>query len=176
MPEGAGTPAWSDISTWPQRAYGIGSPGRRQNISQWGAPQSAVVRHFLRWLLVDSGLSDDQKLSASTKLMEDVWHALRNHADDPILSRGTANGTFRLDPRWLRTKFARPDEVWECDTCATLSTHNIRGVCPRNRCPGTLLRANQERLGENHYLILYQSADFPPVLSAEEHTVRTPEQ
>ena len=172
LPEGAGTPAWSDISPWPQGAYGIGPPGERQNVSQWGAPQSAVVRHFLRWLLVDSGLSDDQKQSASTKLMEDVWHALRNRADAPILSPGTANGTFRLDPRWLRTKLAGPGEVWECDTCATLSTHNIRGVCPRNRCPGTLSRADQERLKENHYRILYESTDLPPALSAEEHTAQ----
>ena len=46
LPEGAGTPAWSDISTWPQRAYGIGSPGRRQNVSQWGAPYSAGRETF----------------------------------------------------------------------------------------------------------------------------------
>ena len=172
LPEGAGVPIWSDISSWPQRAYGIGSPGKRQNVSQWGARQSAVVRHFLRWLLVDSGLSDDQKQSASEKLMEDVWRALRDHADDPILSPGTVNGTFRLDPRWLRIKLAKPDGVWECDTCATLSTHNIRSICPRNRCPGNLSSANQERLGENHYRILYQNADLPPALIAEEHTAQ----
>ena len=172
LPEGAGTPAWSDISPWPQWAYGIGPPGKRPHVSQWGGPQSAVVRHFLRRLLVDYRLSNDQKQSASAKLMTDVWDALRNHADDPILSPGTANGTFRLDPRWLRSKLAGPDEVWECNTCATLSTHNIRGACPRNRCPGMLLRANQERLGENHYRILYQSGDLPPALSAEEHTAQ----
>ena len=172
LPEGAGTPAWGDVSDWPQWAYGRGEPGKRKNVSQWGHCQSAVVRHFLRRLLADSGLSDDQKQSASTELMDDVWQALQSHADDPILSRGTTNGTFRLDPRWLRTRLARPDEVWECDTCATSSTHNIRGVCPRNRCPGTLSHANQERLGENHYRILYQSADLPPALSAEEHTAQ----
>ena len=82
------------------------------------------------------------------------------------------NGTFRFDPRWLRIKLAGSDEVWECDTCATLSTHNIRSVCPRNRCPGTLVRANQGRLKENHYRILYESTDLPPALSVEEHTAQ----
>ena len=172
LPEGAGTPTWSNVSPWPQRAYGIGPPGTQQNVSHWGAPQSAVVRHFLRRLLVDSGLSDDQKQSTSTKLMEDVWRALRNHADDPVLLPGTVNGTFRLNPRWLRTKLTEPDEIWECVTCTALSTHNIRDVCPRNRCPGTLSRVNQERLEVNHYRILYQSADLPPALSAEEHTAQ----
>ena len=172
LPKGAGTPAWSDISPWPQRAYGIGQPGKRRNVSQWGSPQSSVVRHFLRRLLSDSGLSDDRKQSASTKLLEDVWRALRNHAGDPILSPGTVNGTFRLDPRWLRIRPAGPEEIWECDTCATLSTHNVRDVCPRNRCPGTLLRADQAHLKTNHYRILYESDDLPPVLSAEEHTAQ----
>ena len=172
LPEGAGTPAWSDVSPWPQRAFGIGPPGKRRNVSQWGAPQSAVVRHFLRRLLADSGLSNDHKLSASTQLMEEVWRTLRSHSSDHILAPGKDNGTFRLDPRWLRIKLADPHGIWECDTCATLSTHNIRGVCPRNRCPGTLSRANQERFEENHYRILYESADLPPALSAEEHTAQ----
>ena len=172
LPKGAGTPAWSDISPWPQRAYGIGQPGKRRNVSQWGSPQSSAVKHFLRRLLSDSGLSDDRKQSASTKLLKGVWHALRNHAGDPILSPGTVNGTFRLDPRWLRIRPAGPEDIWECDTCATLSTHNVRDVCPRNRCSGILSRADQAHLKTNHYRILYESDDLPPVLIAEEHTAQ----
>ena len=172
LPKGAGMPAWGDITPWPQQACGIGKPGKRQNVSQWGGPQSAVVRHFLRRLLADSNMSDGQKQSASTTFMEDVWHALRNHTGDPIFLPGTVNGTFRLNPRWLRIRPAEPEEIWECDTCATLSSHNIRGVCPRNRCPGTLSRADQAYLKTNHYRILYESDDLPPVLSAEEHTAQ----
>ena len=173
LPKGAGTPTWSDVSPWPQRAYGIGPPGRRRNVSQWDSSQSSVVRHFLRRLLTDSGLSDDQKRSASTKLLDGVWRALRNYTGAPILSSGTVNGTFRLDPRWLRIRPAGPEDIiWECDACATLSTHNVRGVCPRNRCPGTLSRADQAHLKMNHYRILYESDDLPPVLSAEEHTAQ----
>ena len=172
LPKGAGTPTWNDVSPWPQRAHGIGPPGRRRNVSQWDSPQSSVVRHFLRRLLTDSGLSDDQKRSASTKLLDGVWRALRNYASDPILSPGKVNGTFRLDPRWLRIRPAGPEDIWECDACATLSTHNVRGVCPRNRCPGTLSRADQAHLKMNHYRILYESECLPPVLSAEEHTAQ----
>ena len=172
LPKGAGTPAWSDVSPWPQRAYGIGPPGKRRNVSQWDSPQSSVVRHFLRRLLTDTDLSDDQKQSASTKLLGGVWRALRNYAGESILSSGTVNGTFRLDPRWLRIRPAKPEDIWECDACATLSTHNIRGVCPRNRCPGTLSHADQAHLKKNHYRILYESEGLPSLLSAEEHTAQ----
>ena len=178
LPEGSGVPAWSDVSPWPQQAYGLGAPGKRQrNVSEWGSPRSAVVDHFLHRLLAESGLSNDQKRSAALKLIKDIWHALRDRDRncryaDQILLPGKTNGTFRLNPRWLRIKFAESSEVWECDTCASLSGHNIRNVCPRNRCPGNLSVADHTRLRENHYRILYESIDLPPVLHAEEHTAQ----
>ena len=87
-------------------------------------------------------------------------------------ARNGETGHFDSTRAGCGPSLAGPDEVWVCDTCATMSSHNIRGVCPRNRCPGILSRANQERLGENHYRILYESADLPPALSAEEHTAQ----
>lgn len=163
---------WSDVSPWPQQAYCKGPPGRRRSVLQWGGPQSAVVSHFLRRLLADSGLSAAQKRLESTKLMGEIWRALRRDRDHPILSRGKANGTFRIDPVWLRIMPAESYAIWECGTCATLSTYNIRSVCPRNGCPGDLIPANQEPLQENHYRILYDDVDLPPALSAEEHTAQ----
>ena len=177
LPESAEAPAWSDVSPWPQQAYGQGSPGGRKNVSAWGGPQSASVNHFLYRLLTDSELSDFEKQSASVNLMKEVWTSLRDRdqsirADDHILSRGSTNGTFRLNPRWLRLKLADPGEVWECDICATLSAHNIRRICPRNRCPGNLCHTDHTHLKENHYRVLYESTDLPPALYAEEHTAQ----
>ena len=176
VPESAGAPAWSDVSSWPQHAFGLGQPGRRRNVSQWGGPQSAIVKHFLP-RLINSSLSNDEKRSASVKFMKELWRALRDrdgnsNTEDHLLSRGTINGTFRLNPRWLRIKLAEPGTIWECNRCGSLSNHNIRGVCPRNRCPGHLEAPDQKRISENHYRILYESADLPPVLHAEEHTAQ----
>ena len=178
LPESAGAPAWNDVSPWPQQAYGLGPPGRRRHVSEWGGSQSAVVAHFLHRLLTGSGLAEDEKRAASMKMMKDIRQVLRGrdqnsgHPDDHILSRGKANGTFRLNPSWLRIKLAESGEIWECDTCATQSAHNIRGVCPRNKCPGTLAPSDHKRLKENHYRILYESPGLPPVLHAEEHTAQ----
>ena len=178
LPEGPGVPVWKDVSAWNQQAYGLGAPGKRKNVSEWGGLQSTIVRHFLRTLLADMGLSDEKKRSASIELMKDVWRILRNRdgrhskAEDHILTRAPANGTFRLNPRWLRIQLAEPDEVWECNSCASLTVHNVRNVCPRNKCPGNLRPADQSRLRENHYRILYESHDLPSTLSAEEHTAQ----
>ena len=172
LPDVAAVPVWSDISPWSQRAYCQGPPGRRRDVLQWGGTQSTVVGHYLRRLHANSDLGTSQRLLASTDLMREVWRALRCYQDPAILSSGTANGTFRLNPSWLRIKTAALGEVWECDICATLSTYNIRGICPRNRCPGTLEPVNQERLEENHYRLLYENANLPPALSAAEHTAQ----
>ena len=172
LPDGAGTPVWNDLSPWPQQAFTSAPPARRRNTLQWGGPQSAVVSHFLDRLLADSGLSEDNKRSASRVLMNSIWRTLRERDRDPLLVPAKENGTFRLDSRWLRIKPANPGELWECDTCATVSSYNVRGVCPRYRCPGTLVPAPPKRLSENHYRILYGSSALPAELRAEEHTAQ----
>ncbi len=172
VPYGAGAPSWGDISPWPQMACCIGSPGGLKNVLQWGSPKSSVVRHYLHRLLASSDLSVDQKRTASIELMKLLRKTLRVSGTEPILVPGTKNGTFRLSSRWLRAELARPDDVFECDTCATLSMHNLRGVCPRNGCPGVLVSCQHDVLENNHYRTLYESRGLPPTLNAEEHTAQ----
>ena len=177
LPDGVGTPNWNDVSPWHQQAYSEGPPYRRTNVSEWGATQSAVVKHFLHRLLLGSGIPEDQTHPISVKLMKDLWRALRDSdrkyaADDQILARGTANGTFRLNPRWLRIRLADPDNIWQCGKCATVTNHNIRGICPRMGCPGDLDAADHISLAEHHYRVLYETEDLPPVMRAEEHTAQ----
>jgi len=173
LPEDAETPTWKDISPWPQQAYSKASPNGQRDVVQWGSPQSAVVKHFLRRILADSGLPDNEKQSASIHLMKEIWDALRDCTDTPILLPAKKNGTFQLNSRWLRVKnLTSLDEIWECDTCATLGSYNVRGVCLRNCCPGRLKPACQERLDENHYRRIHKNPELPPELQSKEHTAQ----
>ena len=178
LPDGPAVPVWNDVS--PERsqmAFSRTRPRGRRNVSEWGGSQSAIVQHFLRRLLAGSGLVEKGKTEAAIKLMKDLWEAVRNHdfntrsEDDHILLRTNGSGEFRLNPRYLRVKLAGPDEMFECDTCATVTPHDVRGVCPRNKCPGSLRVADQGRLNRNHYRVLYR-ADLPAELRAEEHTAQ----
>ncbi len=174
LPEDDATPVWDEISSHSRRqtAYRVGRPGGSKNVRQWGGAQSAVVAHYLHRLLENSNLSKEEKQLASVELMEAVWRALRK-CEGNVLSRAEGeDGAFRLNSKWVRIKLAGPEDVWECDACATLTAYNIRGVCPRKPCPGTLAAANQERLRQNHYRILYESETLPPRLRAEEHTAQ----
>ena len=172
FPEQAGTPSWSEVSPWPQWAYRIGAPQRQRHVSEWGGQQTAVVKHFLSRLLADTSLTEDQKLSEAIKLLKQIWNILHSCKKEPVLKRARDNGTFYLDSKWLRVEPEKLENLWECDTCATLSSHNIRDICPRNICPGKLSSPNENRIESNHYRILYKEREMPPSLSAEEHTAQ----
>ena len=176
LPTGVGTPHWNDVSPRYQWSYSEAPPRRRKNTSEWGASQSTVVKHFLQRLL-SNDIPSKQRLPASVRLMKDLWKAIRENdrsgpIDDHILSRGSVNGTFRLNPRWLRIRLADPNRVWQCVRCATVTNHNIRSVCPRMACPGELGAANQASFATHHYRALYQSRSLPPDMRAEEHTAQ----
>ena len=177
LPEGAGTPIWNKVSPWPQWSYSPAPRQGRRHTSEWGHPQSTAVKHVLRRLLRSNGSPAHQTRSVPVKLMKDLWKALRNHdrghaAEDHILERGSLNGTFRLNPRWLRIRLADPGNVWQCGICATVTNHNVRDICPRSDCPGDLIAADHTTLAENHYRMLYQTEGLPPVMRAEEHTAQ----
>ena len=163
---------WGDLTDWPQQEYCFGKPGGRKNVLQWGGSQSAIVKHYLYRLLSGSGLHKAQKEAASIDLMKKIWRSLREIPNANLLERANSDGTFRLNPRWLRIKPAKVNEIFECVACGSLTSHNIREVCPRNRCPGQLGPVDQERLKKNHYRILYESSKLPPKLVAEEHTAQ----
>ena len=176
-PDGAGAPAWNEISPWPQLACCQGPKGKRRNVFEWGHPRSAVVLHFLYRLLENSPWREEDRRAAARSLMEQVWISLRRHdrtqgrAVHQILVRASHSGTFRLSPQWLRIRPAGPQEGWRCDMCGGRSAHSIRHVCPRNGCPGHLEPA-RDGGSDNHYRRLYESTTLPPDLRVEEHTAQ----
>lgn len=178
LPDGDGVPMWDDVSPWrSQRAYSKTAPYGARNVSEWGSVRSTLVSHLLCRLLSDSGLSKTEKSDVAVQLMKDVWNTIRQrdrHArtSDVLLSKMRNYGAFRLKANWLRINLASSDELWECNTCASLSYRNIRGVCPRNKCPGVLTPANDERVKENHYRVLYENTKLPFMLRSEEHTAQ----
>ncbi|MYB33995.1 MAG: DEAD/DEAH box helicase [Gammaproteobacteria bacterium] len=173
LPDCKGVPTWDSVSPWPRQAYATAPPGRKHGVKQWGASQSALVKHFLTRLLDSSGMSESDRTATAGKLMEDIWNSFMDmdYADEPLLLPSEQNGAFRLSCRWLRIKPVNSD-IWQCDTCASLSNYNLREVCPRNQCTGKLTTIDPLKLENNHYRTLYESSKLPPELIAKEHTAQ----
>ena len=174
LPEEPDTPSWHDISDWSRIQPSFARVAdSRHNVRQWGGPTTSVVQHFLYRLLENKELSEGEKKLISTELMEEIWDALREVPRElNFLIDVGRSGAFRLDSRWVRIKPVHTGEIWECNTCATLSSHNVRNICPRNRCPGMLRAPDQDRLEGNHYRKLYETISLPAKLSAKEHTAQ----
>ena len=172
LPIGEGTPVWTDISRLPQSAYGLGRPGGRRYVAQWGGPTSGLVRHFLARVLGDADHDRERALAAAQSAAEAVWNAVRAVQNEPILVHAQADGAFRLDSNWIRLRRVQEGRIWVCDTCASLTPHFVRGVCPRYGCTGNLVPPDSSELGENHYRRLYESQHLPSSLRAEEHTAQ----
>ncbi len=73
----------------------------------------------------------------------------------------------------LRSNLLQPDLAWYiCDTCGTITRHNLRGVCRAYRCTGRLRKCNPpEVFGSNHYYRLYTGME-PMRMRVEEHTAQ----
>ena len=168
---------WDDVSPYPQIAYCIGTPGRRRNVRQWGSKLSGPVKHFLARLLANTNLPESVKIQKSVELMKTLWDAIHSHdrnlpEAERLLVDARHDGTFQLNIAWLRLSKANEDELFECNTCAIVTSLSIRNICPRNYCPGELVQANKKSLQQNHYRSLYKSKNLPPDFKAEEHTAQ----
>jgi hypothetical protein len=66
-----------------------------------------------------------------------------------------------------------PDGWHRCNTCRTLTPLNLRNLCPRYRCAGTLepRRPDREEWEGNHYRYLYETL-APVPLRVVEHTAQ----
>lgn len=176
-----GYPLWGDVSpSLPQGAFCPEKPAKTA-VREWGHPQSSVVSHFL-FRMLPAKMPDDEKKRHGRKLMTAIWDTVHEHDDNvksddsKILMRAPpklGGDAFVLNPKWLRVKSPRADEIYECKTCASLSVYNIRGVCPRHKCRrGTLAVADEKKWRENHYRKLYADTGLPPELKAQEHTAQ----
>ncbi len=175
IPEGA-PPAKDLFTRRPQKAVATGG-GLGKYVYSWGGIRTGVVEHFLFRLISDPHLSDQGKREAGKNLMDALWDSILDHGrvvadNNELLQHAPTDGTFRLNPDWLRVKLPSPGECFECDTCARLSFYNIRCVCPRNNCPGTLVVADRAKLEQNHYHALYIDDTMPAQLRAQEHTAQ----
>ena len=168
-PEAAGL-NWNDITPRPQRAYKVGKVGGVQNVSEWGHERSSAVQHLAR--IGGVGVGDAQKLMLS------VWDTVRDYdrtrpsAAQILIRASGLNNAFRLNPAYLRAHLVKDEDIWECDTCASVCLTNIRDACVKTRCRGRLVPVDGQSLSENHYRILYEKGALPPTFRAEEHTAQ----
>ena len=176
LPKEAYTPSWKDICPYEQHSFSKYTPQKQRNVTEWGGVRTDIVRHFLKRLLNADNFAEKER-SECVELMKDIWEAVQEYDNEQpeksrIFVRAGGNGKFQLNPVWLCVELAKDHNMYVCDTCARLTTHNIRRICPRGKCMGNLKNVIQAHLDENYYRRIYQDENLPVKLDAQEHTAQ----
>ena len=146
--------------------------GRAMN--SWAGATTARAG-FLRRILAEVGLEEDEVIELADKTLRAIWETVRQRddqhsSDERLLIR--VGDAHRLNPDWWRSFPVGKDEsLFQCDACGRLQKVSIKGICPRHKCPGKLKEVRQADLEENHYRLLYDE-DLPGRLVVEEHTAQ----
>lgn len=177
LPKSPQFPNWKAVSRRPEQAFTRGTPASRRNTREWGGKRSDLVQRFLPRVLAGSQLGWEAFRDAALTVMKSVWTVVMERddsvaAEDRLFVPVGASGAFRLNSAWLRVRTVDPEHLWECGVCARVTARNIRDVCPRNRCAGSLVASDKGRLEKNHYRSLYEAVGLPPKLIAAEHTAQ----
>lgn len=176
LPSGRDYPPWSkDISDWGPKRFSLGKPQKDKTVQQWTSPRSLVVNHLLRRILMENfgedAISAQDADEHGINLMTELAKVLRKAHLEPVIEY-VGDEYFQLNSDFIRIRIPGEGEIWECEKCATVSHQNIRGICPRNKCTGTLTMANLNRLSGNHYRKLYEDDRLPFEYKSEEHTAQ----
>lgn len=152
-----------------------GSDTRRKVISWLPSSAGGVQRkntrsHYLGRVLDALGADADVN-----EVLDGIWRAL-------TATPGSFTGWFvdaaapglgavkQLDPDAIEATLRTPDTpAWRCSTCGMVSHVNVRDVCLRFRCAGSLEPWTARAGG--HYEHLYRTLEVIP-LSASEHTAQ----
>lgn len=124
----------------------------------------------IRFGYIKKTLKEDDKDEAN-KYLEKIW-------DGVFIPRGglvaKAPDQYVMDiSRFkIKTSFSHEIRWYICSKCGKLTTNNIGGACPANRCDGLLAECDFEiDFANNHYRKQYLELDIFP-MKVKEHTAQ----
>ncbi len=135
---------------------------------------------FLRRLLKDSGLSDAEIQQHALSALTGLWQHLAGATSPwkpylPTVNLKNVGIVHRVDYRfweWVPV-MEGTSQLYRCSRCQNVTGANLRNLCPKYACDGTLEPISQHDPAwqGNHYRHLMLNLD-PIPLEAQEHTAQ----
>lgn len=156
-----------------------GSDPKRKVISWTPTATGATTRKNTRSDFLTRVLAKAGAEGAVSDTLDGIWGLLANPNGEfghwlVHPNAGSLGAVAQLNPESVEAVvLTDEDPLWRCDTCGTIANINIRDVCPRYRCAGTLSTwAGREKAADHgHYGHLYRTLE-PIPLAASEHTAQ----
>jgi len=157
------------------------SPDPKNHIFSWLPARGNNRRSDLLMKLLNQcapGLEQKQRDQVVKQTLEGIWRnitkdsAWRYHFSSEI--RPGQGLVYQANHEmWEIAPISDNQPVYQCARCKSLTTVNLKDICPNYQCDGLLKPVDfqSENWRENHYRRLYQTIN-PIPLSAEEHTAQ----
>jgi len=157
------------------------NPDTKGHIFSWLPARGDNRRSdFLLKLLAQCAphLEQKQRSQLAIQTLEGIW---KNITKDPAWKYHFLSETrpgqglvYQANHEmWEIAPVSSDQLVYQCSRCKSLTTLNVKGICPNYKCDGLLKPVDfeSETWLENHYRRLYQTT-IPIPLSTEEHTAQ----
>lgn len=122
---------------------------------------------YLLKVLKAKGIEKSQK--EAVELLGDIFESFKDQHIEIVTHSSNVNG-FRINPKVIKVK--KEAQLYQCDSCFGLTSHNIENICPSYKCNGHLHKVEPEILfKDNHYYYLYNNLDIRG-MKVVEHTAQ----
>lgn len=127
-----------------------------------------VVRYTMKAFDVDADTAKD----ALTKIFFLLEQTSDMEGYEKIFIKHTKKDAFQIDASRYIVKNYKNSKFYQCDTCKTLTPHNINDVCVRDKCPGRLNEVDPDAaLATNFYRQQYKNKKIESIV-INEHTAQ----
>lgn len=92
--------------------------------------------------------------------------------DGEIFSQDSERGTYKIKANKYLLKSYKNTPYYRCSKCGRITPYNLAGVCPTDRCEGSLVAVDpDEEMKSNYYRQQYQNREIERMI-VEEHTAQ----
>ena len=123
------------------------------------------------------GIDGNDRRNKALNALREIWQCI-SHPNSPLnglfetglTHRGEGN-LYRLKPQRWEVISGSNEEQFRCDTCGTVETFSIMGLCSMSGCNGSMDKYDLSDRQKNHYHSMFNHMN-PIPLSVSEHTAQ----
>lgn len=162
-----------DVFAPRNREIGMREHGSDFGVVAWMPGENSTNR---RLNFLDRVFRNKKVAADATEVLEKMWRYITtDRAFHQVLTSAPHRQhgpLWKISHERLRFEPVTPATIpFRCSRCRQITWRNVAGVCPVMRCDGTLARADEASLADDHYARLYRRTN-PIGMAVKEHTAQ----
>lgn len=132
-----------------------------------GNRDNMIVRYVEKVFGCDRNLAKEV-----LKIIFDLLEQLDEVLNGELLVKNNEKEAYKIKAGRYILKNYKKEKIYKCDRCGSITPHNVRNKCPKDKCEGTLIEIDpDEELKNNFYRREYKNKKIESIV-IEEHTAQ----